>query len=335
MRAPAFVVLLFSPLVLHSQRIVTVAGLPPNHRPAIDGKNALTAALYSVYGLLLDRITGRLILHDVALMERLEPDGTLLVLAGSGNSSQGDVADGIPASDLRTGAMRGMAQDASGAIYFSDANLGMVLRLAPDGTVSRFAGGGPIVFPGVRGNFPDPRGLVFDSHGNLDVAEVNCRCIRSIDPTGAVSTVYTLPPSSTFTYFEGLAIDAGDNLFVTEWAGHQVLKIAADGTATIIAGTGIAGFSGDGGPAISAQLSGPTGVAVAPDGTLYISDTLNQRIRRITPDGIINTIAALASALSRETVDQRPPRRSSIPRRSCWIPPAISSSPTTAMRGFA
>src|SRR5207248_884844 len=71
----------------------------------------------------------------------------------------------------------------------------------------------------------------------------------------------------------------------------QVMKIRSDGTVTTIAGTGLGGFSGDGGPATAAQLNGPSGVAVAADGTLYIADTRNHRIRKITSDGIITTIA--------------------------------------------
>ncbi len=282
---------------------MTIAGAPRSHRADVDGVAAVNAALQQVYGLLLDRVTGRLVIHDQTLVERLEPDGTLLALAGNGfsnNALDGDTSDGIPASSLRIGVLRGMAQDSAGALYLADAEFGIIFRVERDGTVTRFAGGGNQSLSFTDGvaarsvNLGSPRGMAFDSHGNLDIAEAYCRCIRRVDPQGVISTVYTLPPSSpssTFTYFEGLAVDARDNLFATEFAGHQVMRIAADGSAAVIAGTGVPGFSGDGGPATSAQLQGPSGVAVAPDGTLYIADTTNHRIRRITPDGIIATIA--------------------------------------------
>ncbi len=92
--------------------MVTIAGLSGNHRAAVDGKSALNAPLSQIYGLLLDRTSGRLIINDQVMVERLEPDGTLTALAGSGspNSLDGDTADGVPASALRISLLRGMAQ---------------------------------------------------------------------------------------------------------------------------------------------------------------------------------------------------------------------------------
>ncbi len=232
---------------------------------------------------MLDRASGRLIINDQTLVERLEPDGTLLALAGSGapNSLDSDTADGVPASALRLSLLRGMAQDSSGALYLAEALQGIVFRVGLDGTVTKFYQAMPF----------SPRGMVFDSHGNLDIADEVCACIIRLDTAGVKSTVYKLPPSTEFTTVEGLAIDAHDNLFVTEYFGNQVLRIAADGSVTTVAGTGVAGFSGDGGRATEAQLRGPTGIAVASDGTLYIGDSLNNRVRRVTPDGMISTIA--------------------------------------------
>jgi hypothetical protein len=133
---------------------------------------------------------------------------------------------------------------------------------------------------------------VFDSHGNLDIAEAYCNCIRQVSPAGIISTVFTLPQQpGYFQYFEGLAIDSKDNLYAAEYRGSAVWKIAADGSAATIAGTGVPGFSGDGGPATAAQLNGPSGVTVGSDGSLYIADTMNQRVRRIAPDGTISTFA--------------------------------------------
>lgn len=278
-----------------------MAGLPPNHRADVDGKPAVNAPLGPVYGLLRDRVTGRLLLHDQGLVERLEPDGTLLAFAGSPSWLDSDALDGAPASNLRISTLRGMAQDATGVIYLADAAAGRVYRIERDGTVTTFAGGGNPPQGGNGDGGPakaafvgSPRGLAFDSKGNLNIAEAYCQCIRRVTPDGIISTVYALPPKP-FYYFEGLALDSQDNLFATEYAGHQVLKIAADGTVTTIAGTGVGGFGGDGGPAIEAQLNGPSGVAIDASGNLYIADTLNQRIREVTPDGIIATVAGVGT----------------------------------------
>jgi sugar lactone lactonase YvrE len=292
--------------MVSAQAIYTVAGLPRSHRMDVDGMPALNAALSGVYGLLFDKLTGRLLLHDGALVERLEPDGSLLTLVGNGEYQDGSIADGTFASNLQTGVLRGMAQDAAGNLYLADAGLGRIFRVTPDGIVSTFAGGGDKDpgfqsdgGPAAAARMASPRGMVFDSKGNLDIAEIFCNCIRRVSPAGIISTVYTLPAKLANGFpqqVEGLAIDGQDSLYVTEWMGHTVLKIGTDGSATTLAGTGVAGFSGDGGPASAAQLNGPSGVRVAPDGDIYIADTLNNRVRKVGADGTISTVAGGGSA---------------------------------------
>jgi sugar lactone lactonase YvrE len=295
-----------------AQNIFTVAGIPYSHRDDVDGQPALSAPLGPVYGLLIDNVTGRLLFDDQLLVLRMEPDGTLLTLAGSGIFGLGVAslpplsAGSALASALRASVWRGMAQDSAGALYLSDAGIGRVYKVTPDGTVSIFAGGGTLP-PGFQSDgglatsasLFSPRGLVFDSKGNLDIAEATCDCLRRVTPGGIISTVYTLPPSPVlgrFVDIEGLAIDAQDNLYFTEWFGHQVVKVAADGSgATTLAGTGAPGFSGDGGPAIAAQLNGPSGVTLDSSGNIYIADTTNNRVRKITSDGTIHTIAGSSS----------------------------------------
>jgi sugar lactone lactonase YvrE len=282
--------------LVRAQTIITSAGLPYSHRDAIDGKQALNAPLFSVYGILFDRLTGRLLLHDQVLVSRLEPDGSLLALVGMSRGSDGSLANGTLASGLNIQALRGIAQDSTGALYLADSGSSKVYRVGLDGVVTTFAGGGATTQGdgGIATNagLTSPRGMVFDSQGNLDIAEAYCTCIRRVTPAGIISTVYTLPQrQGFFQYFEGLAIDSQDNLYATEYRGSQVMKIAKDGTATLIAGTGVAGFSGDGGPATAAQLNGPSGVTLDSAGNIYITDTLNNRVRRIAPNGTISTFA--------------------------------------------
>jgi hypothetical protein len=283
----------------HGQNIFSIAGVPYGHRKAVDGQPALSAPLNSVYGLLFDHATGRLLFHDGTLVERVEPDGSLLALVGRGEPQDGTTADGALASNLQIAVLRGMAQDAAGNLYLADAGAGRVYRVALDGKVSTFAGGGTKSRlqsdggPATAAQLSSPRGMVFDSKGNLDIAETFCDCIRQVSPAGIISTVYTLPgsPGAGLHEVEGLGVDAQDNLYLTEWLGHTVLRIGADGSVTTIAGTGVAGFSGDGGPATAAQLYGPSAVATASDGTIYIADSGNNRVRKVAPDGTISTIA--------------------------------------------
>ncbi len=293
---------------MSAQNIFTITGYPYTHRDTVDSHAALSAPLGSVYGVIIDKPTGRPLFNDEYLVLRFEPNASLLAVAGMGlfripPPQQGGLAplSTLPASFLNPFVLRGMAEDSAGALYLSDAGAGRVYRVAPDGTVTTFAGGGDQM-PGFQSDggpataalLPSPRGLVFDSKGNLDIAEVFCDCIRQVTPGGIISTVYTAPPplaSALIRNLEGLAIDAQDNLYVTEWYGHVVVRVSRDGSATTIAGTGSPGFSGDGGPANAAQLNGPSGVTLDASGNIYIADTLNNRIRKVGTDGNITTIA--------------------------------------------
>lgn len=284
-----------------AQNIFTIAGLPNGHRADVDSQPATQAPLGNVYGLLIDRASGRLVFNDQFLVLRREPDsvGTLIALAGSDTFAALNAPSNL-ASAYPLGLTRGMAQDAAGRLYVALAGAGLVIRLNPDGTVSSFAGGGATPNGGPTGDggpataayLGSPRGLAFDSHGNLDIAEAYCDCIRQVSPDGVISTLFTLPRTPR-TSIEGLAIDAQDNLYLTEYVGHVVIKLnASDGSTTVIAGNGTAGFSGDGGPATAAQLQGPSGVTLDAHGNLYIADTLNHRIRFVSAsDGMIRTIA--------------------------------------------
>lgn len=303
-----YALLLWFAATAGAQDIYSIAGIPYSHRDSVDGAPALNAPLLNVHGLLIDNVTGRLLFSDGSLVSRVEPDGTLLALVGRGMTQFGATTNGIPASFLGAQGLSEMAQDSTGALYVSDIFAGHVYRIGLDGTVTTFAGGGtlPAGFasdggPATSAQLQSPRGLVFDSQGNLDIAEVFCGCIRRVSPTGTISTVYSFPlftAPDTFTEIEGLSIDAQDNLYFTEWMGAVVVQLSPNGTATTIAGTGVAGFSGDGGPATAAQLNGPSSVALAADGSIYIADSGNNRVRRVALDGTISTVAGTGSTIS-------------------------------------
>lgn len=120
-------------------------------------------------------------------------------------------------------------------------------------------------------------------------------CDECLSTTWAVSVPLLGRPVSeggfALTNPGGVAIDAVGGVYVADTGAHRVLRLDPDGSVVVIAGTGTAGFSGDGGPAIAAELRGPTDIAVAPDGVVFIADHLSDRIRSVDLDGIIRTFA--------------------------------------------
>ena len=144
--------------------------------------------------------------------------------------------------------------------------------------------------------------MAFDAEGNLYFTDfVNCR-IRKIDTSGAIASIAGESFCSTdgdggpalearLACADGLALDAQGNLHFTEFGGNRIRRIDTDGVVTTIAGTGEAGYTGDGGPATEATLNTPHGIAVDAESTIYFSDVGNFVVRMIDPDGIITTVA--------------------------------------------
>jgi uncharacterized protein (TIGR03437 family) len=122
-----------------------------------------------------------------------------------------------------------------------------------------------------------------DGAGNLFIADVGNYRIRRVSPDGTITTVAGNGVS--------VAVDAGGNLFIADIWNHRIRKVSADGSITTAAGTGTPGFSGDGGPATSAELNFPYAVAVDSERNLFIADGSNHRIRKVSPSGTITTVA--------------------------------------------
>jgi cysteine-rich repeat protein len=203
----------------------------------------------------------------------------------------------------------GVAFDLHGNVYVAETNgsrirrvdggTGEIVVVAGTGTHGYDGDGGPATAARIGA----PHGLVLDGLGNLFFADAAMRVVRRVDAaTGRISTIAGTGasgssgdggPASAARFIEpsGLELDGLGALYVSDAGAHRVRKIAG-GVITTIAGTGTSGGSGDGGPAISAQLSGPRGLAVAADGTLYVSDPGNDRLRVIAPDGQIASLAA-------------------------------------------
>jgi sugar lactone lactonase YvrE len=202
----------------------------------------------------------------------------------------------------------GVAADAAGNFYVPSMN--RIFKVDPSGHLRRFAGTDLAGFSGdgrhaSRARLSDPRGLAFDAAGNLLVADYANSRIRRIDRLSGVISTIAGSGSVTSSGDGGPALSAGigfphgvasgpdGSIYVSQTAAHRVRRIdPATGLISTFAGTGVQGFSGDGGPAGAAQLRSPHHLAVDAAGNLYIADTGNRRIRRVdAATGSISTVA--------------------------------------------
>lgn len=198
----------------------------------------------------------------------------------------------------------GIANDTAGNLYVPDAVNNTIEKIAPDGTVSTLAGAAGVAGsqdgPGSAAMFNQPEGLIVDGSGNVFVADTGNSTVRMITPDGVVTTVAGLAgqvgssdgvgSNALFNQPDGIALDLAGNLYVSDAVNSTIRKIAPDGTVSTFAGTAGNLGSADGLGA-AAQFNNPGGLMVDSGGNVYVADTFNDTIRKITPDGMVTTLA--------------------------------------------
>src|SRR5208337_173469 len=225
-------------------------------------------------------------------------------VAGNKDGEAGFGGDGGPASQAQLNQPEGVAVDASGNLYIADTDNNRIRKISPNGIIPTVAGNGIAGFSGDGGpasqaQLNHPEGVAVDAQGNLYIADTGNNRIRKISPNGIITTVagngiagfggdHGPASQAQLNHPEGVAVDASGNLYIADTDNDRIREVR-NGVIVTIAGD--AGFSGDGGPASQAQLNHPEGVAVDASGNLYIADTGNNRIRKISPKGIITTVA--------------------------------------------
>ncbi|NHC14789.1 NHL domain-containing protein [Motilibacter deserti] len=178
----------------------------------------------------------------------------------------------------------GVVGTAPAADAKSNTGVGVIRTIAGTGAAG-YTGDGAA---GTQARISNAEGAVLDRHGRVWIADTYNNAIRRVELDGSITTV--VPPAAGLLYPFGLALK-GDNVYVADTYHHRVVKLDRRGRLSVVAGSGTAGYAGDGGRATAAQLRYPFGVDVAPDGRLLIADTFNNRVREVGNDGVIRTIA--------------------------------------------
>ncbi len=271
-----------------------------------DGSAATSANLSGPYGVAVDSSGGVYVADQFNNRIRKVSGGSISTAAGDGTAAF--KGDGSAATSGQINGALGVAVDSSGNLYIADTN-NNVIRKVTGSTISTVVGSntapGPIGGDGgsAAGSYIfHPTSVAFDGLGNYYIADSANARIRKVDKAGIITTIAgngtngynnddVVATLSEINNPQGIAADARGNVYVADTNNHRIRKITPGGTISTIAGTGTGGFSGDGGPADKARVNSPKGIAVDSDGNVYISDTLSNRIRIITLDGNISTIA--------------------------------------------
>ena len=237
----------------------------------------------------------------------LQATNTIATVAGTGNYAF--TGDGGVATSAGLENPDGVACDAAGNLYVADYADNHVRRVDTFGIITTVAGGGAGAdgSPATNASLSNPTGLAVDAAGNLYIADKGNNRIRKVNTSGIITTF----AGTNVSGFAGdggsatnarlssptsVALDASGNLYIADTGNSRIREVNTSGMITTVAGTNVSGFSGDGGAATDARLSGVSGVAVDSSGDLFILDSSNHRVRLVDTSGVITTVAGSGSA---------------------------------------
>jgi N-acetylneuraminic acid mutarotase len=295
-----------------TQIVSTVAGVCTVSGYSGDGGLATSAELSFPSALALDG-TGNLYIADTSnyrIRKVAVSSGVITTVAGDG--TQGNSGDGGLATSAQLGRPTGIAVDAAGNIYIADPYSNTVRKVtASTGIISLVAGGAGASYPAGDGGPASAAGLngpgdiAVDGAGNLYIVDQNNAVVRKV--TASTGIITTVAGNNTWGFSGdggqatraqlydagGIAVDSAGSLYIADTLNYRIRKVTAAGIISTIAGNGTPDFSGDGGPATTAALNVPLGVAVSASGNVFIADTENNRVREVFPGGLTASLTTL------------------------------------------
>jgi uncharacterized protein (TIGR03437 family) len=294
-----------------AQQISTVAG-NGTQGYAGDGGPATQAEINGAVDVATD-LYGNLYIADQNnnRVRKVDSKGTMTTFAGTG--TPGFSGDGGPATQAALNYVPGVCTDSAGDVFVSDLSNYRIRKVATSGIITTVAGNGVQGSsgdggPATQASMYIPIRCAVDSANNLYITDQSGHKIRKVTPAGTISTVAGTGagagPHSIGSYSGdgGLAtaanlnnptavtVDSGGNIYFSDQYNQRIRKVDTNGIITTIAGTGTAGYSGDGGPATAAMLNYPGGLTVDQNGDIYVADDNNYSIRKISK-GVITTVA--------------------------------------------
>ena len=276
--------------------LIAIAG---NGQFGYGGDNipATNTSLMYPYGIAVSPLTGEVYFVEAFgnRVRRIDRNGMIKTVAGTGQ--YGYSGDGGLATGAMLGNCFGVAVSAVGEVYIADTYNYRIRKIFTNGTIVTIAGNGTFGYGGdgglaTRATFRNPTGVAVSQSGEVYIADYGNNCVRKIFRNGTITTIAGtgvygdggdggLATSAKLAYPRSMAVSSSGEVFIADSFNNRIRKIFTNGTIATIAGTGTAGYGGDGGLAVSALLSYPSGVCLSTKGEIFLTDNYNGRVRKV------------------------------------------------------